>query len=146
MQEHKWLLLTELWGRRKKETNAEFPILLCLHWYSGKQGKNGGDSTNLHFFPPNRMPLLFSFSPKVLERSIRILSWEGNKTGTCALVELLRILNSFWLSLMQRQGNTLQGENCYCSLKLMGEKEKLNESWKENEWKFLLLPASQVQK
>lgn len=45
---------------------------------------------------PCRMPLLlFSFGLEVLERSIQILSREGNKTRTCALVELLRILNSF---------------------------------------------------
>lgn len=71
--------------------------------------------------------------------------FSGKEIGTCALVELLRILNSFWHNLSQRQGITLQGENCYYSVNLMGKK-KLNESWKENEWKFLLLPTSQVHK
>jgi hypothetical protein len=95
---------------------------------------------------PHRMPFLFfSFGPKVWERSIQILSREGNETGTCALAEWLRILSSFWHSLMQRQVMPSE-ESCYCSLQLMGQKE-LNESWRESEWvKVFLFPASKVHK
>lgn len=61
----------------------------------GNVGKKRG-SGNLHF-SPHRIPfLLFLFGSKALEGSIqKILSREGKKTETCALVELLRILNSF---------------------------------------------------
>lgn len=65
-------------GKKKERNYVEFPILVCLHGYSGKKEKNGGDSTNLHF--PHRKPLLlFSSGLKVLARSILILFREGNR-------------------------------------------------------------------
>ena len=64
--------------------------------------------------------------------------FSGKEIGTCALVELLRILNSFWHNLSQRQGITLQGKNCYYSVNLMGKKKL---KWKlEGEWVEVFTP------
>lgn len=90
---------------RKEERNGCWISSIALSslvlWKGRETGRGLLKSTFL--FPQNAF-LLFSVGPKALEGSIQILSREGNKTGTCALVELLRISSSFWHSLMQRQG------------------------------------------
>lgn len=121
-QEHKWLLWTWPWGGRKKETAAEFPILLSLPRYSGKEGRQGGGSWNLHF-SPHRMPFCcFQLAPRRWRDQYRYFPGEGNKTGTCALVELLRISSSFWHSLMQRQGKNSPGRELLLPFAAPGEK------------------------
>lgn len=142
-QEHKWLLWTWPWGGRKKETAAEFPILLSLPRYSGKEGRQGGGSWNLHF-SPHRMPFCcFQLAPRRWRDQYRYFPGKGIRQEHVPWWSCLEYRVVFDIAWCRGKVKILQGENCCCRLLLQGKKE-VNESGEEKELSLSLLPPPKL--
>lgn len=131
-------------GRKEERNGCWISSIALSSLVLWKGRETGRGLLKSIFLSPQNAFLLFSVGPKALEGSIQILSREGNKTGTCALVELLRISSSFWHSLMQRQGkNSPRRELLLQFAPAGGGGEEVNESW-EKELSLVLLPPPKL--